>query len=120
MESYRQRKTLVLKEENQLITLLDQKNPETEEWLVEKENILNILQDPDNPLQKELFRGIEDKIEIFILHFVKGLSYEEIAIQKYGNLAPKELKRKTDKFRQDICRVKAPLCSHIEKIISKP
>lgn len=109
----------MLKEENQLITLLDQKNPETEEWLVEKEKILNILQDPDNPLQKELFRGIEDKIEIFILHFVKGLSYEEIAIQKYGNLAPKELKRKTDKFRQDICRVKAPLCSHIEKIISK-
>ena len=45
----------------------------------EKEKILNILQDPDNPLQKELFRGIEDKIEIFILHFVKGLSYEEIA-----------------------------------------
>lgn len=119
MESYRQRKTLVLKEENQLISLLDQKNPETEEWLIEKEKILNILQDPDNPLQKELFRGIEDKIEIFILHFVKGLSYEEIAIQKYGNLAPKELKRKTDKFRQDICRVKAPLCSHIEKIISK-
>ena len=37
MESYRQRKTLVLKEENQLITLLDQKNPDTEEWVVERE-----------------------------------------------------------------------------------
>ena len=57
MESYRQRKTLVLKEENQLITLLDQKNPETEEWLGGKRKNIKHPARPGQPLAERTVPG---------------------------------------------------------------
>jgi len=87
--------------------------------LMKNEKILNLLQNPTHPLRKELFKGMEDKIDTLLLHFLEGLSYEEIAIRKYGQLSPENLRKAINKFRQDICRIKVPLRLRIEQIIPK-
>lgn len=115
--AYSLRKKVIF--ENEQIDILQpfQDPSENEEQLIRNEKVLNLLQNPTHPLHNELFRGIEEKIDLLTLHFLDGLSYEEIALRKYGQLTPEKLKKAINKFRQDICRVKAPLRSRLEKII---
>ena len=56
-------------------------------------------------LLEALFPEIDGKI--------KTMSKGEVA----KLVSPEKLKKVTNKFRQDICRVKAPLRSRLEKII---
>ena len=76
------------------------------------------LYNQDHPNHKQLTEGLEDKIEILVTHYVKKLSYEEIAFEKFGEQSPEELKRETDKLRQDVSRVKTKIKERFKKFLN--
>ena len=71
----------------------------------------------DNPVHKQLTEGLEDKIEVLIAHYVRKQSYDEIALEKFGQLPPEQHKREVDKLRQDVSRVKIKLKERFKKIM---
>lgn len=76
------------------------------------------LYDQDDPIHKQLTEGLEDKIKILIAHYVRKQSYEEIALERSGNLPPEQHKREVDKLRQDVSRVKIKIKERFKKIMN--
>lgn len=75
------------------------------------------LYNQDHPYHKQLTEGLEDKVEVLVTHYVKKLSYEEIAFEKFGEQSPEDLKRETDKLRQDVSRVKTKIKERFKKLL---
>lgn len=77
-----------------------------------------VLYDREHPYHRQLIQGLEDKVDILLAHYVRNQSYEEIAFEKYGPLPEKEMKKKTDKLRQDVSRVKIKIKERFKEILA--
>ena len=65
-----------------------------------------VLWDKLEPWYSELTRGIEEKTELIFLHYVEGLSYEEIAAMKDTRVSVEGRSRLVGKLRQDVVRTR--------------
>lgn len=90
---------------------------DSEDEYVVRKALAYALYYQDHPIHKELTEGLEDKIEILVSHYVKKLSYEEIALEKICNPTSEELKRETDRLRQDVSRVKIKIKERFKKYL---
>lgn len=70
----------------------------------------------DDPIHQQLPKGMEDKLKILVAHCVEKLSYEEIALERNSRLSSKELKKETDRLRQEVARVKIKIKEIFKKL----
>lgn len=63
-----------------------------------------VLWDKAEPWYSILTQGLEEKMELIFLHYVEGLSYEEIARMRDVEGTVEARKRLADKLRQDVSR----------------
>ena len=73
----------------------------------------------DHPLHKELTEGLQDKIANLFLHYIDGISYEEIVHRNKGNISEKEMAKEAARLRQEIKRVKEILLKRYYKLMEK-
>lgn len=78
-----------------------------------------ILWDKLEPWYSDMTHGIEDKIELIFLHYVEGLSYEQIALHREMNVSGEALNRLIAKLRQDAVRTRQALKQRFYRIIEK-
>lgn len=77
-----------------------------------------LLHDQEHPIHQKLTEGLEDKIDILVLHYVKHLSYEEIALGKISNPTTEELIRETARLRKEASRGKIKIKERIRRFFS--
>ena len=78
-----------------------------------------VLFDKWEPWYSVLTRGIEDRIELLFLHYVEGLSYEEIAVGKGVETSTEERRRLVNKLRQDAVRTRHLLKWRFVELLKK-
>ena len=78
-----------------------------------------ILYNEDHPLHNELTEGLQDKITNLFLHYIDGISYEEIVHRNKGNITEKEMAKEAARLRQEIKRVKETLLKRYYKLMEK-
>lgn len=75
-----------------------------------------ILLDKTEPWYTSLVKGMEEKVETFLLRKVQGLSYEEIALLHVPDISGVEGRRLLARLRQDVVRVRKELKERLIKI----
>lgn len=78
-----------------------------------------VLLDKLEPCYSNLTRGIEEKWELILLHYVEGLSYEKIAAMKYTGTSVEERKRLVGKLRQDVLRTRRLLKQRFVELLKR-
>lgn len=78
-----------------------------------------ILWDKLEPWYSELTQGIENKTELLFLHYVEGLSYEEIVDIKNPKVSVEGRTRLAGKFRQDVVRVRRLLKQRFVELLKR-
>lgn len=76
-----------------------------------------ILLDKTEPWYTSLVKGVEEKVETFLLRKVQGLSYEEIALLHVPDISGVEGRRLLARLRQDVVRVRKELKERLIKIL---
>lgn len=78
-----------------------------------------VLLDKLEPCYSKLTRGIEEKLELILSHYVEGLSYEKIAAMKYTGPSIEERKRLIGKLRQDVLRTRRLLKQRFVELLKR-
>lgn len=65
-----------------------------------------ILWDRTEPWYSRLTEGQEDKVKVLFLRYVDGMSYAEIVGMETQACSPEEERRKQDKLRQEVVRIR--------------
>lgn len=84
-----------------------------------------ILWDRTEPWYSRLIEGVEEKVEILLLHYVSGKSYTEIArmqnitLYPERNLSAKQFKRRENNLRQESVRVRKLLKERFIRLLKK-
>lgn len=81
-----------------------------------------VLWDKAEPWYTKLIDGIEEKVNVVRLHYVHGLSYEQIAISKASEVSEPgsiDLHRMQARLRQDVVRTRKVLKERFVKILMK-
>lgn len=81
--------------------------------------LIVILYNEKHPLHSELTKGLEEKIDKLFLHYLKGLSYEEIAVKYSGKMERREVLKEAARIRQEIKRTKETLLKRYIQMINK-
>ncbi len=76
-----------------------------------------ILYNKEHPLHETLIKGLEDKVERLMEHYVDGISYEDMAVRHFGEKSEKELTTICAKLRQESKRLKEKLYSRYLTIL---
>ncbi len=78
-----------------------------------------ILYNKEHPLHDVLTKGLEDKVERLIKHYVDGVSYEDMAVKLFGEKSEKELVTICAKLRQETRRLKDKLYNRYQNILKE-
>lgn len=76
-----------------------------------------MLYNKEHPLHDILVKGLEDKVDRLMEHYIDGLSYEDMAVKYFGEKSGKELVTICAKLRQETKRVKEKLYSRYLTIL---
>ena len=77
-----------------------------------------ILWERLEPYYSYLTSGVEEKVEIFFLHYIEDKTYEEIVRMNHPNLPVFQSNKLQGKYRQDMVRIRKLLKKRLIKILS--
>lgn len=82
-------------------------------------SLIFVLLNRVKPWYSMIAKDQEDKIDVLLLHYLDGQSYEDIALQREPEGTEVQLRRLQASLRQDVVRVRRTLIRRFKEIVEK-